>query len=198
VPSQASFGLSGDVQISAILSSRPEQIIAKPWPVEWRDLALQPVPGGLGVTGNSQWDAAISREFSEARCPRFAPVHWALTWAHVLRSVCQVRHFSCALCNGLNSTLQLEPFLPNFFITRFSYARHRQPPESLRRYLDSALSGAAPVSRDKRFSGRKFFTCSLTTNGPDQYLASARQIGENRANCHLLNTLPAITLLSST
>jgi hypothetical protein len=37
-PIQARFGLTGDLQISPTLSSRPEQIIAKRRSAEWRDL----------------------------------------------------------------------------------------------------------------------------------------------------------------
>jgi len=53
---------------------------------------------------------------------------------------------------------------PNFFITFFSYSHHRHAPQSVRRYIDSASSRSAPVSRDERISGLKLFTRSLTTN----------------------------------
>jgi len=48
-------------------------------------------------------------------------------------------------------------FLPTFFITFFSYAHHRPAPQSVRRYLDSAPSRTAPVSRDERISGKQTF-----------------------------------------
>src|SRR5208282_6098416 len=64
-----------------------------------------------------------------------------------------------ALCEGRNSTPpRTTAFLPTFFITFFSYAHHRLAPQSVRRYLDSAPSRTAPVSRDERISGRKLFT----------------------------------------
>jgi hypothetical protein len=59
---------------------------------------------------------------------------------------------------GRNSTPPRTPaFLPTFFITFFSYAHHSLAPQSVRRYLDSAPSRTAPVSRDERISGRKLF-----------------------------------------
>src|ERR1022692_338741 len=93
-------------------------------------------------------------------------------------------------------------FLPTFFITFFSYAHHRLAPQSVRRYLDSAPSRTAPVSRDERISGLKLFTCSLTTNArqmaPVSTPASARQTAKSNAKSHLLNTLHLTILLSST
>src|ERR1035441_2754543 len=90
--------------------------------------------------------------------------------------------------------------LPTFFITFFSYAHHRLAPQSVRRYLDSAPSRTAPVSRDERVSGRKLFMCSLTTNvrqmAPVSTPASARQTAKFNAKSYLLNTLPITTLLS--
>src|ERR1017187_2035505 len=93
-------------------------------------------------------------------------------------------------------------FLPTFFITFFSYAHHRLAPQWVRRYLDSAPSRTAPVSRDERLSGRKLFMCSLTTNvrqmAPVSTPASARQTAKFNAKSYLLNTLPITTVLSST
>ena len=70
-----------------------------------------------------------------------------------------MRATSRALREDWNSTLpRTTAFLPTFFVTFFPYAHHRHAPQSLRRYLDSASSRTAPVSRDGRVSGLKLFT----------------------------------------
>src|SRR5208282_3440238 len=68
-----------------------------------------------------------------------------------------VRHLSRTLRRAEFYTATTA-FLPTFFITFFSYAHHSLAPQSVRRYLDSAPSRTAPVSRDERISGRKLFT----------------------------------------
>jgi hypothetical protein len=102
-----------------------------------------------------------------ARCLRFASVLWTLTWvegdrhrwAFLFRHHRAVRRVTAPTPQPLRSS----------FITFFSYSYHTLAPQSVRRYLDSAPSRSAPVSRDERVSGLKLFTCSLTTNGPGQH-----------------------------
>jgi hypothetical protein len=68
----------------------------------------------------------------------------------------------------------------------------------VRKYLDSAPSRTAPVSRDERISGSKLFTALLQQMATVSTPASTRQLKVIAAKFNVLNILPLTALLSST
>src|ERR1039457_6389599 len=105
-----------------------------------------------------------------ARCPRFAPVFWALTWAppysagHV-RSVT-----SRALCEGWDSTLpRATAFLPNLFHHIF-LVRSSQTCTAIGAKIprQCTIENCARLQRRTRF-GPQTFHRYLTTYGPGQH-----------------------------